>query len=264
MKTNDCNELGVFFIDFIDKQLNAELTKQVSNHIEKCTHCQLEIEQLSNVLNELSKMESEQPSNRLKRNFMQMLQHEKTIQDKSKKIAINQFLLSNPYLRVAASFILLIGGVLIGLNLNKSTNNQAELQSLQNEVSEVKQLLIYSKLEQQSPSQRIQAVNYARDITSLDYGIITALINTMNTDENNNVRMAAIQALAKYTDDKLVVEALVQSLEFQKDPLLQITLINILVNIKEQAAIKSMQKLLLDEETHETVRKLAQKGLTMI
>ena len=86
----------------------------------------------------------------------------------------------------------------------------------------------------------------------------------MNTDDNSNVRMAAIQALSKFTDESAVLDALVSSLEIQTDPLLQITLINILVDLKEERAVETMKKLLEQEETHETVKKLAQKGLTII
>jgi HEAT repeat protein len=131
-------------------------------------------------------------------------------------------------------------------------------------VSEVKQMLVFSKLDQQSASQRIQAVNYARDITTPDYQIISALIKTMNTDENSNVRMAAIQALSRFTEESIVVDALVSSLDIQTDPLLQITLINILVELKEERAVDAMKKLLDQEETHETVKRMAQKGLTII
>jgi len=168
------------------------------------------------------------------------------------------------WFRVAASFLILISGILIGLKFGNNSQNEVELLSLQQEVSDVKQMLIFSKLDQQSASQRIQAVNYAREIPDPDYKIVNALIKTMNTDENTNVRMAAIQALSKFSRDKVVVNALVSSLENQTDPLLQITLINILVDLKEQAAVESIKKLLEQQETHETVKKMAEKGLTII
>ncbi len=259
----DCKNINPLFIDFLDKNLDKIQTKLVQEHIDKCSFCQAELEQLSVIMEEMNKIEDQQPSSNLKEGFMQMI--EKAKGKEKRIIKYKDYIKFNSlFFRIAASVLLLITGILIGWNFTSKPDNKAELLSLQNEVNEVKQLLIFSKLEQESASQRIQAVNYAKDISTPDYSVIMALINTMNTDNNINVRMAAIQALSKYTEEKIVVDALVSSMSIQTDPLLQITLINILVGLKEQRAVESMQRLLDNKDTHETVKKLAEKGLTII
>ena len=123
-------------------------------------------------------------------------------------------------------------------------------------------MLFMAKLDQSSASQRIQAVNFTQDLSQPNKEILETLIQTMNTDDNVNVRMAAIYALSKFTNENIVRNALVNSLKTQEDALLQITLINILVQIKEDKAVDVMKDIIQKEETIDAVKQMAEKGLT--
>jgi len=71
-------------------------------------------------------------------------------------------------------------------------------------------------------------------------------------------------SLAKYRSDTIVRDALVNSLDIQTDPLLQITLINTLVDMREMSAVDKMKKLIEDENTYQTVKELAEKGVARL
>ena len=83
----------------------------------------------------------------------------------------------------------------------------------------------------------------------------------MNDDESVNVRLAAVQALAKFSDEPGVTAALIHALEHQKEPLVQIALINLMVELKEKEAIEELEQIITDEESIETVKNEAHMAL---
>ncbi len=265
MEKIDCKHISLMLIDFIDKKLDQEETKKVKVHLQSCHQCQAELEHLLLVINDLKLIKEEQPSEKLRENFLRMMHEEKSkqqIKEAGSTTSDKKIWLYNPFSQIAAGLAILITGAFLGMLLNKQPQNNGEVAQLQAEVEQVKQLLVLAKLDQPSASQRILAANYSKEIIKPDDKILTALIETMNTDENVNVRMASIYALSKFTNDKSVREALVESLKSQEDALLQITLINILVKIKEESSIDVMKELLQKEETIEAVKQMAEKGIT--
>jgi hypothetical protein len=174
---------------------------------------------------------------------------------------------SFPGLKIAAAIALLLAGTFIGLTLHFVLNRQHEgeqVASLKTEMQSMKELMMLNMLKQESPSQRIQAVNYTDDIQAPDVKVLDALTETLNHDRNINVRMAAAYSLAKYADRKSVRDSLVASLSQQTEPIIQIVLMNILVEKKESSAIKPIQKIMSDEKAMKEVKEVAQKGLKVL
>jgi hypothetical protein len=165
---------------------------------------------------------------------------------------------------LAASVSLLLVGFLAAWLLLRGGTPVApagDLVALQEEVKEMKRLVMLSLLENQSASERIRAVSYAEALPGLDPAVRDALIRTLDGDQNPNVRLAAAEALGRFPDSEEVRQALVGALERQPDPMLQITLIHLLVNMEEKRAARSIEKLIRRDSTPEAVRSLARKGL---
>jgi hypothetical protein len=76
--------------------------------------------------------------------------------------------------------------------------------------------------------------------------------------------MAAAYALSKFTDQRSVSDSMVKSLSNQTDPILQVTLINILVEKKEKNAIKPMQQIITNKSTLKEVKAVAEKGVKLL
>jgi hypothetical protein len=263
MEKKNCNDIRIMLIDFIDKNLDPELTKMVRYHLQSCKACQAELEQTLLVVNDLQLINNEKPSDSMRKNFLKTLEREKSkaaqsTTDKSTR----QIWLYNPFSQLAAGLAILVTGAFLGMLLSRQPHQSQQIVQLQTEVDQVKQLLVLSKLNQSSASQRIMAANYMQEINRPDVEILDALVETINTDENINVRMAAIYALSRFSNEKMVRKALVNSLKNQEDALLQITLINILVQIKEESSIDVMKEIIQKEETIEAVRQMAEKGIT--
>ncbi|KAA3440566.1 HEAT repeat domain-containing protein [Rufibacter hautae] len=91
--------------------------------------------------------------------------------------------------------------------------------------------------------------------------IIKLLVKTMNKDGNLNVRLAACEALYQFKDHKEVRKAFIQALGTQTEPLMQLTLIEMVVKMKEAAAVSQLEMLMHKEDLLPIVKYKAQEGL---
>lgn len=162
-------------------------------------------------------------------------------------------------LRTAAAIILVLSGLTAGLLMNQQQGaSEEQLAALQEEISQMKSALMYGSLQQVSASERISVVHSSSKLQQtnpqLDEEITDILIYTMNNDQNVNVRLAAAEALFKFRNEPRIGEALTNALAKQNDPMMQITLIDMLVEMKQKSAINEMQKMLLRAETQDLVK----------
>ncbi|QKZ14760.1 HEAT repeat domain-containing protein [Spirosoma sp. KUDC1026] len=162
-------------------------------------------------------------------------------------------------LRLAASVTLLLIGFAAGWLYNQPDPDQ-EASGMPAQATSIKKVLAFDAMAHTSASDRIQAVNQSYELDQADREITQLLINTLNFDANVNVRLAACQALMHYENEEGVREALIQSLRIQKDPNVQLTLIESLVAIKERRAATDMQRLARNQQVLDIVRLKAQEG----
>ena len=174
--------------------------------------------------------------------------------------------LFSPIIKVAAVILILITGVLIGMQLTKNnpSNNIAELEKLNSEVVALKKVVMISMLEGESASDRMQVVNYIDEQAEPDDELVNVLIKIMETDQNVNVRIEAVIALARFDENLIVRDALIKSLEIQTEPSIQIMLINILVEMEEKRAYEPLKQLMEKENTHEAVKSHAENSLKVL
>lgn len=195
--------------------------------------------------------------------FSRLDRQKETAKHKSKTI---QLPVKTLWQAAAAIALLLTGYWLGSMEGNSLPEKNADdrvqteqLTAIQKEVEEMKQLL-----SQNSPSQRIKAVNHLQESGATDEELIQALIQTMHFDENVNVRMAAIRALLHFQDRPLVRKSLIQSLQIQSDPNVQLQLIDGLVGMGEKKAVPHMQELLKNEELQEVVKSRLRQGIGIL
>jgi len=175
--------------------------------------------------------------------------------------------LQSSIFRYAAAITILVSGTAIGIFIDAGFRNSSqsdELKQLQTEVFMLKKAALFTGLKDESSSYRIQAVNYADDLETPDENVIEVLINTLNHDKNVNVRMAAAYALEKFANSQPVCDSLVMSLSRQTDPILQVTLINILVSRREKNALNPIQQIITNKNTIEEVRSVAENGAKIL
>jgi hypothetical protein len=268
LKTTDmkCEELEEKIIDYLDNKLDKEENLEIEKHLETCERCLDEFRDLQQVMKLISGKEEVEPDDSLRINFYHMLHSEIKKSKGSRTAEISSPWYNRTIFRIAAGFAILICGTLTGIMIQSGISNshQAQLEQLKNEVITLKKTAMFTMLKEESSSYRLQALNYADELDAPDQNVIEVLVKTLNTDKNVNVRMAAAYALAKYANQQQVRDSLVKSLSLQSDPILQITLINILVERREKSAAKPIQKILTDENTLEEVKHIAENGIKML
>lgn len=241
-------------IDYIDGKLNAADRTRIEGELAQNAEAYRVYEQLREVMNAMDKSEKFEPGTRLRASFDNLLQEE-IIKNKPAKTVFFQTLV----LRMAAGIVLVIAGIAIGNWINNK--HETEIAELRKQVEETKQGMLMMIDNQQSASQRIQGVNVAMRIEKADDEVVRALAKTMNDDPNTNVRLAALEALSKFHQEPTVRKILIQSLSQQKDPVVQIALIQLMVRMKEKEAVKDLENIIDDAETMKAVRDEAYSGL---
>lgn len=124
-----------------------------------------------------------------------------------------------------------------------------------------KQALFARLNDMQSASERLDAATRLNALPSISTDIIDALVNTMNHDPSTNVRLAALDALSKFRKEKYVRKQLIASLGKQKDPMVQISLIDLLTKMREKAILAELDKLVNDNTTIDAVKENAYSGI---
>lgn len=260
----NCEEVGIKLVDYLDGNLPQDEKERIDKHVETCERCMDEVSDFQTIIRRMDDSKTELPDESLKLNFYHMLHTEIEKQKRNKMNKVRSII---PYSRVAAGLALLVAGTFLGMILNpvlkKDTQNE-ELSQLKSEVQMMKEVVMMNMLNEDSPSERIKAVNYAEEISSPNDKIIEALVRTLNNDKNVNVRMAAAYSLSKLSNRQIVMDSLVQSLEKQTDPVIQVVLMDILVQRHETRAVKPIQKIISNDNTIKEVKEIAKKNVQVL
>jgi hypothetical protein len=247
-----CSDIENQLSAYLENSLSEVANSEVKNHLKTCENCTKELEELKLFLSILDKDKIEVPSANLRINFEQMLAQE--IEESQPKVVQMQPKTDwKQFLRIAASVLIVFSAFLLGKYQSDHSS------SIESETAQVLHLL-----EDSSASKRILAVTNAEEFTSKDTKIIEALIKRLLFDKNTNVRLAAAEALSKFSSEILVRDALIKSLETDTNTSVQIEVIGILSKIQEKRAIKPMEKMLEKEETPQYVKQQLQLNLSSL
>jgi HEAT repeat protein len=244
-------------IDYIDGKGTVEERAIVEKELADSEASYLLYEQLREVIQTMEKVEILEPSGKLKAEFESALQQEINSHKRSTK----QVFFSPTIYRIAAGAVLVMMTLGIGYWVNKNDEHEKQLTELKNQLEENRQMMLAMLGDQQSASQRMVGVSVAYELETADDQIVKVLVKTMNEDTNTNVRLAALDALSKFNSENNVRQALINSLATQKDPVVQIALIQLLVKLKEEGVVKQLEKLTKDASTMKAVKDEAYTGI---
>ena len=248
--------LETLLIDYIDGRLTPEEKLQVEQELVNNKEAYILYEQLKEVIHSMERSSKLEPTANLKSSFDKLIEEEIKSSKKSKTIFFTP-----AFYRVAAAVALVVLGGGIGYWISKYERQQQELADIRKEMQATKTMMMTMLDNHQSASQRVLGATVALKMDRPDDEIILALANAMNEDSNTNVRLAALDALSKFNKEQNVRKLLIASLTTQKDPIVQIALIRILVEIRAQGAVKELQRITTDEEMLKEVKDEAHAGI---
>jgi hypothetical protein len=237
--------------DIFEAQLNAS------------PELRIEVEELRPLWDELGCIPEERPSDALRARFYQKLN---AIAKERNRVSDTGFAwwksgLQGLVRQTMLAIALFAAGLYMGrVNAGMSPATQ-EVKRLDTEVQTLRQTVALSLLERQSATSRLEGISWSSRVEHPDSDLVSALLSTLNSDPNINVRLSALDAVEKFSGDPAVRKSLVESIPRQDSPLVQIALIDAVVHMRDNTAATELRKLTGDRQVNASVRQRAQWGL---
>ena len=279
MNQHNCENYSELLPDYLQGTLGRTEEERVEAHLSECSACQASVA----VWNKLGMLPMEQPSAALRDRFNAMLlayqesrSEEAPVIERRRPVpaAENKVvpIWSAPgwqrWAAVAAAVVLLVGGFAAGRLTSGEgrigSGSQGEVAAIRSELSEMRQLVVLSMLQQQSASERLQAISLSSQQGQSDPRVLEALLGALRYDGNVDVRLAALDALSRHGKTPMVQQGLVQALQPHQSPLVSVALIDTLVEMKDPSARAQLQKVRQDPNLNPVVRQRADWALSKL
>jgi len=269
-----CEECQKNLLDHLRGSLPDELDKAVELHIADCDECAAELAELREAWQALGTIPEEEPSPELSARFYAMLEEAKAeeaevlrygarVQRASweKPGGFEAWLMGwwpgRPAFQFGAALVLLAVGLGIGLALRADDGRDAEIVMMQAELRSMRQVLTLALVNQTATADRLAAVNSIRNDREAAQPAIGALVLTLKSDPNVNVRLAAVDALSGFLNQRRVREEMNNALVTQTSPMVQVSLIEALSGAEDEQLLRTLQSIAQDEHADPVVREHA-------
>ena len=264
-----CEQFAEMLPAYCERRLNTRDQAFAREHTEICPQCRGDAE----MWQMLASLPQQQPSVASRTRFENMLnayeegrwENRSPGRERGNWFAAWMQSAFAPPLVSALAACLLLAGFIAGEHY--STTKPApepQMAAMQSEITNLRQLVALSLMEQQSASQRLQGVNYSTQVERPDPEISGALLHTLRFDSSVDVRLAALDALRRYKDDSQVRTGLLTALQDQQSPLVQIALIDLFVEMRESEAKDNLRRIEQDQKANPTVRQRAHWGIQQL
>lgn len=270
----DCQQIGELIPDYLQGSLDHDQRGLVERHLQSCEQCREEAE----LWQKLALLPQEQPGPELRARFKAMLEayeegrweHRQLVRER--KSLFSGFLgggwLRAPATGLAWAVLLLVAGFVGGRAVNTPTASDQQIAQLHSELADTRRLVTLSLLQQQSASERLQAIVQATAWSmteqNADPKVLAALLHTLHADKSVDVRLAAVDALGRYHNQPEVRRGLIDALQPQQSPLVQVALIDLMVEWKDKSVIPQLKNFEQDPSVNPEVRQRAEWGIRQL
>jgi hypothetical protein len=266
----NCQQIEHHTVDFLANQLQTASRLEFEAHLAACDCCRKSVSESQDLWDRLGTMPSSQPSGVLRAKVSAMIAaYGEGMKPEDRPPAkqpswLDGLLLGWP-LRPAYLWALLAMVFALGF-ATKSMVGDSRFQDpglvqLRGEVTDLRKMVTLTLLQQPSPSDRLEGVNWSYRLPMRDEQILTALLHALESDANVNVRVAAVDALRQFADTTVIRQGLLRSLEREEAPFVQIELINLMVEVGAKESIPLLQKIMRNQAANLAVRQHAEWGL---
>src|SRR5262249_4845874 len=197
-----CEEVRSQFADYVIDQMQEPVRSLVSEHLTVCETCRTEAQELKSLWQRLGSIPSAEPSPELESRFHIMLEaYKHGLNDAPAKnwwSGVNAWMSrwwpTQPVLQFGFSLGLLILGVVIGRQVYSSssvpsiTPPNTEVAELRSELTQTRQMVALSLMQQQSASDRLRGVHWGYQLHQPGGEVLTARLRTFLHQCNVSVR----------------------------------------------------------------------------
>jgi hypothetical protein len=244
--------------DLLHTDLSQEAKNEIIKDLEGSGMNMKEIEAILSVDQLVEKIHVPEPSERMDKRFYAMVEDEQRKallgepDARPQKKAFSQLVYTG--LSIAAGISLFLLGWFASGWFGTHTGSNSQLASLTGEVKQLKETLVLAMMQQSSSVERIKAVNMVSEFDTADKQIIESLIEILNHDSNDNVRLLALDALIRYSSMPEVRDKLISSIGRQTSPMVQLRFTEIMMALNEKRAVPEFEKVLQNVNLNYNVR----------
>ena len=250
-----CEEAKINIPEFIDGKLDESTRLALENHIKNCESCRETNTEFRSFLKYADSFSEIEPPKDMKDEFLMMAEMEGFGQ-KSRKLIISD------WMKAAATIIIVFGTFAAGFFTGTDETDNSLLMA---EVQSLKQQVLLAGLRDYSGPQKIETVYSVAQVENTNTDLVDALVYTLNSDNNINVRLAALNVLSgMITKNESVKTELINSLNVQENPLIQISLIQVLTESGVKEARGNIELISSKESTNPNVKEYAENMIKTI
>jgi hypothetical protein len=268
----NCKELQNLVPEYLAGALNQESLRPFEAHLMECDNCRQELREMESMWMELGRLPAQKPGPGLRSRFYAMLEQEKRDLARASRLAwhrrvelwMESWWPRRPAVQMAMIVVLTAAGLVAGSNLGTSPSGNGEVAELRDEVQQMYQTVSMSLLDRDSSSDRLRGVNWSARVEQPSDDLLYSLTSTMNTDPNENVRLAAVGALSEFSDRPGVREALAQALAGESSPVVQVALIDVLISIQETRTLEALKRFIEQSDAATPVKQHAETRMNEI
>lgn len=243
---------------YLQNDLNPEEQKKLDNLVESGEIDLLDLKEMEMMYGKMDSIDTPKPSSAMRDRFYSMLEEEKQAQTVSWSHKLNVWIDEQKHrfqLRyVVYAAAVFLAGLMVGDLYAPISNQDEQIDQLMSEVSQMREVMMISLLDNSSPTERLKAVNISSEIRSVDERVVNALLKTLNNDSNVNVRLAAVDALTSHASNPAARSGLINSIANQQSPIVQAALADAMLALQERQSVDEFKKLLARDELDSNVR----------
>jgi hypothetical protein len=250
-----CEKVREQFADYVIDRIDEPVRQEVTAHLASCAACRTEFEELKTVWTQLGKVPAAEPGADLRARFDLMLgAYQSGLQRPA-------WTWRRPIFEFAAAAAVLVLGIAIGYRMHAPAPSTPELAALRTELSQTRQMVALSLMQQQSATDRLKGVSWSYQLQQPGTDVLRALLDVLTHDPNINVRLATVDALRQFGNQPVVRRGLIDAMRHDESPMVQIALIDLAVDLHEKESIDTLRQLTQDQGIDPAVRDRAEKGL---
>ena len=262
------------YIDLVTAYIEGSITTEQHSRLNELINSReidiSDVKELEAIYRNMGSLPEPEPTDEISKRFYKMLEHEKEKHSASTP-GINKIKTWFDHLiaiaqpkRIAFALGIFIAGVLIGNWTTPFQDYRKQLNRLSGEVSQMREVMMLSLLDNDSVTERLKAVNVSMEMQPADNKVADALLKTLRNDPNVNVRLAAIEALLHHASQPRVREGLVNAISTQESPIIQAALADAMLMLQEKRSIEKFKKLLDQNDLDRSLRDKLQNTVTAL
>ncbi len=264
-----CEDFEALLMDCLEEGRAPASNAEARAHLESCEACRRDAAELPILWQRLPAADpvhsaGEAPSARMKERFEESLQTVLEVRElpgrSANKPGIGGRLIAGPWSRALATALAatLAIGVALGFFLGGRLSSNAEVRELRAEMRSVNEVVAVALMSHRSASERLRGIALSSsnlsDATSGGARVIEALLERVRNDPNDNVRVAAVEALGSALDLAQVRDGLFASVGSQESPEVQAALLETLARADRGAVDEVLASGQLDDGVRQWFR----------